>query len=271
MEVGRVDRATHAMMAFQSAFAPLQLSRSPQTSGLASPEALEVGEKLLEAHLGSYFLPPSPQPNLAHFALRKRYFEDHVRAALDRGLEHLCSLGAGWDALCLGLAVRHPKVQFTEIDVPVVIDPKKQAMQKMGLVPANLRLLSRVLPVLVCPWLNLPKPDLVMAEGVLMYLEEDEVRDLLRRLHGETAPECRLVLSYVTGGPLLKDPALDAVRPWVAWTCEDPAAFLAECGWNLLEHPEPETLAQRYLKPHGLDLAFYSRVERVGLATRAKS
>lgn len=250
-----MDAASEFEMVFQSAFAPLALAEIPPLARLTSPELVDLGRRLLEAHFGQLTVPSMPVEHLLHFAVRKRFFEEQARAGL-ASVAHVISLGAGWDPLLLALARAHPELAFTELDRPEVCEPKRSALVKAGLLPSNLRLVSAVLPELgVWP----AGPHLILAQAVLMYLEAAQVRQLLERL-----PPGRLVLSYATSE--LGDPGLARLRRFIGWHCDDLADFLGRA-WEILDHPTHAELEQRHLRP-GLRLSGPGRVERMAVVQR---
>ncbi|MBN1311394.1 MAG: class I SAM-dependent methyltransferase [Anaerolineae bacterium] len=68
------------------------------------------------------------------------------------------------------------------------------------------------------------RPVLVIAEGLLMYLSEDDVRKLILRLH-ETFPGCRLiadVFSRLTARSATGHPSLHRTGATLGWGIDDP-------------------------------------------------
>lgn len=84
---------------------------------------------------------PAPRRVSAYFALRHRYSEDRLHAALARGVTQVVLLGAGLDSF----ALRHPhvptKVSFVEIDHPDTQRWKLERLAALGLATPGVRYL----------------------------------------------------------------------------------------------------------------------------------
>ena len=82
------------------------------------------------------------------------------------------------------------------------------------------------------------RPVLVVAEGLLMYLDEADVRRLVLRLH-ETFPGCQLiadVFSRLTARSATKHPSLKSTGATIGWGMDDPCELEAWApGLRLLE------------------------------------
>jgi O-methyltransferase involved in polyketide biosynthesis len=82
------------------------------------------------------------------------------------------------------------------------------------------------------------RPVLVVAEGLLMYLDEADVRRLVLRLH-ETFPGCRLiadVFSRMTARSATNHPSLKSTGATIGWGIDDPCELEAWApGLRLLE------------------------------------
>ncbi len=82
------------------------------------------------------------------------------------------------------------------------------------------------------------RPVLVVAEGLLMYLREADVRQLVLRLH-ETFPGCRLiadVFSRLTARSATSHPSLKSTAATIGWGMDDPCELEAWApGIRLLE------------------------------------
>src|SRR5215208_4744005 len=81
-------------------------------------------------------------PGLAlHQALRKRYIERHVRAALAEGYHQLVVLGGGLDSLAVRLSAEFPEANFIELDHPATQLVKRRVIAARRLTRANLKFL----------------------------------------------------------------------------------------------------------------------------------
>lgn len=133
---------------------------------------------------------------------RKTFMEDCVRKGIeDGGCQQVLVIGGGLDTLALRLSELYPQVQFWEVDHPATGQIKQQAIQQMLLSSST----SPSPPPLSQPRTNLHfvpidlaktklTPEIlskdhdynhqaltvVIIEGVLMYLTEQQVVDLLQ-------------------------------------------------------------------------------------------
>ena len=180
---------------------------------------------------------------------RKMFCEREVRAAIDAGATQVLVLGAGYDTLCWRLAPEYPEVRFFEIDHPATSFVKVRAIEAMGR-PANMAMIAenlaetslRTVLTAAIGWTD--ARSVVVAEGLLMYLAEDDVRTLFENLVACTGPESRLVFTHVEPG----DDGRPSVGRWtrmsrislrlvgepLRWSIhrDGVATFLAGLGWR---------------------------------------
>ena len=117
----------------------------------------------------------------AHYVLRKRIIEREARRAIAEGFRQIVVIAGGLDVLAVRLAEEFRDIRFIELDHPATQQIKIATLQRWGC-PPNLTLLPLDLTRHV-----LEVPDdrtLFIAEGVLMYLDEEEVGRVLRSLRG---------------------------------------------------------------------------------------
>jgi methyltransferase (TIGR00027 family) len=224
-----------------------------------------------------------------HVALRKRVFDDEVRAAIEAGAVQVLVVGAGFDTLAFRLARAHGSVRFVEIDHPATQSLKRHALEELGPHydwPANLELqpadlgatpLTDVLDEL--GWDRRAR-SVVVAEGLLMYLGEHEVADFLRGVAARQAPGSRLLGTYLVpdaeGRPTLGKlggltrASLRAIGEPLRWatTPEELATLLEDTGFAMRDDPGRVDLRLRYLVPAGLDDLPLPTHERVLMADR---
>jgi len=190
---------------------------------------------------------------------RKAFFERQVRAGIAAGATQILVLGAGFDTLGWRLATEFPKVKFFEIDHPVTANVKAKAVSKLGR-RGNLYLIAeelgkRKLPDVLAThgsW-NRESRSVILAEGLLMYLPAQAVRELFGQCLAIAGAESRVVFSYIPAGP---DGRLDAGRwtglmlwlqkvagePWL-WSIEPQniRSFLEGIGWKIAPELEGGT------------------------------
>lgn len=122
-----------------------------------------------------------------HYALRKRAIAEQVTAGVTGGAEQLVVIGAGFDALALGMARKQPGLRCFEIDIPAMQAHKLNAARGFfGELPGNFFAvaadLSRVSLARALgdyPAFDRRRPTLFVAEGLTMYLSEANVIALL--------------------------------------------------------------------------------------------
>ena len=212
--------ATARLVAFNLAV----IAACPETSALVTPEAAEItrrflrsagwltrlGVCLLRRHWFRRRLLAAERHAIAglalHQALRKRVIESRVRSAISEGIDQLVVLGGGLDTLAVRLSREMPSLSVWELDHPATQSLKDHCLREGGGTPANLHLvpvdfaLADVASVLANqPGFRPDRPAVLVCEGVLMYLEEAEVRRLFSSMRlGGTS---RWVFTYLEGSP----------------------------------------------------------------------
>jgi methyltransferase (TIGR00027 family) len=208
---------------------------------------------------------PGPRPSAV---ARTRQIDDWVQDALNRGLDQLVLLGAGYDSRPYRLGgVR--QVRAFEVDHPATQAVKRRVVEELfGTVPAHVRFVpvdfdrDELAPAMVAAGLDADRRTYLVWEGVLAYLTPEAVDATLRWAAAISGPGSELAFTYVHRGLLdgtvhfpHAEPWVDSVRaagePFVFGL--DPGrldAFLEERGWRLLEDlSTTEALAQ-----HGRDV-----------------
>lgn len=201
----------------------------------------------------------------AHLLVRKRWFDDEVRAAVGHGARQLVVLGAGFDTLASRLRAEHPDLRAFEVDHPPTQALKRRGLtalpeaERPVLVPLDLLVTTLADALRAAPDHRTDVESVFVAEGLLMYLDEESVRRTLRAFRALAPPGSRLVGTFLVcdaeGRPSMgRRPGLMRWRARRAgeafrW-CIDPARlgdFLREEGLRLLSAPAPDELEARYL------------------------
>ena len=219
---------------------------------------------------------------MLHMVLRKRFFDDEVRDAIDRGSNQVLVVGGGYDTLCFRLAAKYPAVTFLELDHPPTHREKLRSVEAMGVTQPNLHLegVDLVEQTLVdvlngaAVWDTTGK-SVVVAEGVLMYLGLDEVESFLAAVRSSTGTGSRLLFTYLCEAELKR-----VFKGWLGtflryymhmvgepfrWgvTEEGIEPLLAANSFCVVDDEARFDLKRRYLEPvNKADLAV-SRLERV--------
>jgi methyltransferase (TIGR00027 family) len=184
------------------------------------------------------------------FAYRKAFCEHQVRDGIAAGASQVLLLGAGYDTLAWRLAPEFTTVNFFEIDHPATASLKARGVAAMG-TRSNLTLMAEVLgqrklvDVLKSNevW-DQTKQTVVIAEGLVMYLSAEAVRDLFHQCNTVTGSGSRVAFTYLSTG---EDGRPDAGRwtglmlwllkaqgePWL-WSIrpKELSGFLAGSGWT---------------------------------------
>jgi methyltransferase (TIGR00027 family) len=184
------------------------------------------------------------------FGHRKAFCERLVRDGIDAGATQVLALGAGYDTLGWRLGPEFAGVQFFEIDHPATASLKARGIEVMG-PRANLHLIPedlgkrKLVDVLKADeaW-DQTAQTVIIAEGLLMYLPPESVRDLLVQCAVVTGGGSRIAFTYIGTGA---DGRPDAGRwtglvlwilkvsgePWL-WSIrsEELGRFLKETGWT---------------------------------------
>ena len=185
------------------------------------------------------------------FGHRKAFCERQVRHGISAGATQILVLGAGYDTLGWRLAPEFSGVMFFEIDHPATARLKARGIDAMGqrdnllLIAEDLgeQKLSDVLKD-NASW-NPRAQTVIVAEGLVMYLTPEAVRDLFSQCAAISGGGSRTAFSFIPTGP---DGRLD-VGPWSGmmlwlqkaagepWTWsirpEELGRFLEKTGWKL--------------------------------------
>ena len=221
---------------------------------------------------------------LLHFALRKRWIEEAVRAQIARGCEQVVVIGAGFDTLGLRLGPEFSHVGFIEIDHPATQAAKQRALAH-GAAPANLHLVTADLArvdlahaVDDAPAYRRDAPSVFVLEGVLMYLapaDVDAVFAALRTLQPRAGAVVFTVMEPAADGVARFHDATPLVRRLLGARNEpftstlprdDVERFVGRWGLRLDALADSAVLRARYLSPPGRPAV--ARGELLVLATR---
>jgi len=185
------------------------------------------------------------------FAHRKAFCERQARDGIDAGATQILVLGAGYDTLGWRLAPEFSGVNFFEIDHPATARLKAKGIDAMGR-RKNLCLIAedlgkrKLVEVLKTNQLwDQSARTVIVAEGLVMYLPPEAVRDLFCQCAVVTGVGSRIVFSYIPTGAdgrpdtgrwtgLMLWLQKVAGEPW-EWSIrpEELGQFLEETGWTI--------------------------------------
>jgi O-methyltransferase involved in polyketide biosynthesis len=155
------------------------------------------------------------------------------------------------------------RAEWYDLDMPPVIELRKQFF------PASDRYHPIASSVTDLSWIEkveaAGQPVLVVAEGLLMYLAEDNVRQLTLRLR-EAFPGCRLVadvFSRMTARSATRHPSLKQTGAAIGWGIDDPHEIEAWAKgirlleeWFFTQDPDLNRLSPGYRVAYRLAGAF---------------
>lgn len=254
--------------AYKVAMSLVSLGAKPEMEAILPPGLVQATEKLLVASgiAGTKIVQLAASARMVAvneafyrilpgqfeaFAYRKAFCERHTREGIQSGAEQVLVLGAGFDTLGWRLAPEFAHVHFFEIDHPATAEYKERGIKAMGrsgnlyLIPEDLGKQKLVDVLSRHDTWDSHAQTVIIAEGLVMYLTPDAVRDLFRQCADATGDGSRIVFSYI---PADKNDRPDAGKwtwlmlwlqsllkePWL-WSIqhEKLGAFLKQNGWTL--------------------------------------
>ncbi|MFP6809069.1 MAG: SAM-dependent methyltransferase [Pseudomonadales bacterium] len=196
------------------------------------------------------------------FGHRKIFMNEQVERAIKDGARQVLVLGAGFDSLCLRLAPKYPDVHFFEVDHPATSVAKSRGVALVGQ-PENMTQIAVDLgqaslsKVLTSDgrW-DATQFTALVAEGLLMYLKDEEVHNLFKEaaactpsgsrfMFSHAIPEDRKVLQLMLR--IISEPLRSAV------SSEDLPNYIRPTAWTVVSDVDTN-------KAHG--------IERYGVAER---
>jgi methyltransferase (TIGR00027 family) len=270
------------------------------TALVAVEQHFPKAQRLLEDQFARRMLPPLAQPFLwlAQFAwarnwmvrvtekdgpgfwgsvlCRKRYIDERVVASVGE-IQAVVILGSGFDMRPFRIPALS-EVPVWEIDQPENIEPKRKRLRStFGTIPANLTLFAMdfdhqdLNAALASHGYSIDRRTFFIWEAVTQYITEKAVRTTLALL-AASPPGSRLAFTYVRkdfldGANLYGWERLYnrfvTTKVWIfGMNPEDWPAFLQPYGWRIVEDLGYGTLAEKYVRPTGRQLAT-TPVERI--------
>jgi methyltransferase (TIGR00027 family) len=256
MRQGRISQT-----ALKVALGMITLSVKDDWAQRLTPGLVEVTERLLLASgspgYGPLLMRASTQPWMIRvyqiqdrmmpghwegFSHRKIFIQEQAEAAIKQGSQQVLVVGAGFDTLCLRLAPQQSHVQFFEVDHPTTSAAKAKGVAVEGQ-PGNMiqiaadlgeHALSKVLSE-GGRW-QTSLPSLLVVEGLLQYLTNDEVRGLLGEAAACTAPGSGIAFTHAIPGEhkILSTMVRLVGEPWKsAARSEDLPEYVEGTGWTV--------------------------------------
>lgn len=197
---------------------PDHLFEDPFAAKLAGSEALAFMEQ------------QSTKQDLSYVAVRTRFFDDFLMAAMFEASQ-VVILGAGMDARAFRLPFPCGTKVY-EIDQPEVLG-NKEAILKNTLTTCQRHVIAADLTQ---PWsqsllaqgYQADLPSIYLIEGLLMYLTEPEVHDLLKTISELTATGSWLGLDLIN----VKSIQYKSYQGYFRSGCDNPEELLSGYGWD---------------------------------------
>lgn len=207
-----------------------------------------------------------------HFALRKRCIDDHVGTAIREGAEQIIVIGSGFDTLSLRISQDFPNLKIIEIDHPATQKSKSKAIYRFDEAFKNLHLLPHDFTecsihelLLQSEHYDSSKSSVFVAEGLLMYLDEKEVRGILDGIRLHSSSDSRFIFTYMEvfneGDFQFKCASpmtlywLKMKREMFTWglKTDQLVSFLDHSGFDVLVCKTHKELREEYLTENNLD------------------
>ncbi|MEJ2040785.1 MAG: SAM-dependent methyltransferase, partial [Desulfosarcinaceae bacterium] len=168
------------------------------------------------------------------FIARTRYIDDHLQDCIDKGLEQLVILGAGYDSRAYRFDALAHGVKVFEVDHPATQDAKKaKVLERFKALPAHVS----YIPVdfieedfqtgLVANGYDRQLKTLFIWEGVTMYVDADAVEQTLTFIANNVGSGSSLIFDYtypeVIAGTFERKEAIEWLR--IAQRSEEPILF----------------------------------------------
>ncbi|MFZ3495910.1 class I SAM-dependent methyltransferase [Streptomyces sp. 5.8] len=202
-----------------------------------------IGFELLERYAGAGTVP--------FLAIRTTYLDRAiVRAVEEHGIRQVVFLAAGMDTRFYRLPWPDD-VTVYELDRPALLEAKAQMLADEPAPAGRTRVTVPVDltqdwtgPLKEAGWRS-DEPVLWVVEGLLFFLPEGAVRNLISTLAAHSAPGSVLLGDVISRAALdnpLSRPFLKCLKedgnPWLFGT-ETPEQLLADCGWDVREVRQP--------------------------------
>lgn len=207
-----------------------QLFQDPYAATLAGDDGFLILKKAIEAS--------GDQPAIA---IRTAFIDDQIKKAVANHYEQFVFLAAGMDTRAYRMDLSSSICIF-EIDRPEVIAYKKKKLNEINttcqLISISTDLNHNWIDLLISSGFQKNKKTFWLVEGLVMYLEEDQVNKLFDQMNMLSKPNDTLVLDILSQ-TLLQAPHMknqlqflaDMGAPWKFGT-DYPENFFAKWGWN---------------------------------------
>lgn len=142
---------------------------------------------------------------MAHYGWRKQHIVSWIEQQIEQqNTQQLVIVGAGFDGLGAMLSAKYRQLQVVEIDRVATINIKQDVLRQLHALRPNLCLKAADLGRCSLAQLladtaefSAERPTLMLAEGVLMYLPETAINNLLQQMRQSVNAPLQLVASQM--------------------------------------------------------------------------
>jgi methyltransferase (TIGR00027 family) len=192
-----------------------------------------------------------------HYATRKKIIDTWAAGALEKNTLQVIVLAAGFDTLTQRYYPQYKDVQFIEIDHPATQAIKKAAFLKENEAASNVVFVAadfqkQALKAVLAEHCSPDKKTLLVAEGITMYFNEQEVKEFFTDLHDYFNNEFWIIFTFMEKQPTGSIQFANAslfVNYWLKkqnelfkWGIEPPilgSYFLVPLGYQLVKLVDP--------------------------------
>lgn len=198
-----------------------------------------------------------------HYLARKLFIESRIRSAIAGGCRQFVVIGGGLDTLAVRISQDHPELRVIELDHPATQSLKTKLIKSLQRKPEGLTLqpadltVQRVSSVLSMNEFDSRQKTVFLIEGVLMYLNEQQVRETLADIYSCAGCGSRFVVTFMErsddGGVAFGGSHKSFVNLWLnresepfVWGLarQDAASFFDSCGWSVVGLSQWEQLSE---------------------------
>ena len=208
-------------------------------------------------------------------SLRTRHIDDCVRAAIASGIRQIVVMGAGLDTRAARMA--QEGVRFFEVDRPASQAAKRRGLAALAGYPDDAATYvacdfqeDDFVQLLEEAGIERDQPACFLLEGLLYYLQEDEVRQTLRKISSSFAASSWVVFDHSNMNATVESQGpedrfdnvaatefLSTVSEEVTFGVEDPRPMLADCGFRFVRTVSFAKLALRHTGEYDAVMGFH--------------
>lgn len=199
---------------------------------------------------------------VTHVLYRKPWITDRVRGALEGGIRQLVILGTGCDTLALRLGEAIAGVEVFELDRPSMIDFRRRVLERHTALSDNVNLLAIDFEqedpgtILGASGFDRQAPAVIVAEGVIEYIDRERIEVLFTSVREMGAPGSRFIFTFLEHKSNVLDPVrreLEEGGEKFEYSLDASSInpFLDKHGFRLVEMATPESIEREIIPTIG--------------------